>query len=57
MLMMGVAKEILKEIEVDEKEDFSEATIARFKSEPDFYRKFIKNIERELSNAFHIVSS
>lgn len=56
-LMMGNAKEILGEVEVDEKENFSDATIARFKSDPDFYRSFVKSIEREVNNAFPVVSA
>jgi cation diffusion facilitator CzcD-associated flavoprotein CzcO len=56
-LMMGNAKELLSEVEVDEKENFSEATISRFKSDADFYRRFVKGIEREVNNAFPVVSA
>jgi hypothetical protein len=56
MMMMGNAKELLSQIEVDEKENFSEDMIARFKSDPDFYRTFVKGIEREINSAFPIVS-
>lgn len=55
MMAMGDAKELLAQIEVDEKEDFSENTIAKFKSDPDFYRTFVKGIEREVNSAFPIV--
>jgi cation diffusion facilitator CzcD-associated flavoprotein CzcO len=55
-LVMGNAKEILREIKVDEKENFAEETLARFKSEPDFYRTFVRTIEREVNNGFPIVS-
>lgn len=55
-LMMGKAKEILSEIKVDEKENFSEETIARFESDPAFYRKFVRDTEREVNNAFPVVS-
>ncbi|OIW35313.1 FAD/NAD(P)-binding domain-containing protein [Coniochaeta ligniaria NRRL 30616] len=55
MLVMGNAKDILSEIELDEKENFSQATIARFKSDPDFYRRFVKGIEREVNNGFPVI--
>ncbi|KAJ4295958.1 hypothetical protein N0V88_004660 [Collariella sp. IMI 366227] len=46
---------ILNEIEMDEKENFSQATIARFKSDPEFYRQFVKKVERDINNMFPIV--
>lgn len=55
MLVMGNAKDILSEIELDEKENFSEATIARFRSDPEFYRRFVKGIEREVNNGFPMI--
>lgn len=54
--MMGQAKEILDTIEMDEEENFSKNTIAKFKSDPVFYRSFVKGIEAEVNKAFPIVS-
>ncbi|KAH8910728.1 FAD/NAD(P)-binding domain-containing protein [Coniochaeta sp. PMI_546] len=55
MLVMGNAKDILSEIKLDEKENFSEETIARFKSDPEFYQRFVKGIEREVNNSFSVI--
>jgi hypothetical protein len=57
MMVMGNAKEILSQIEMDEKENFSEKTKADFKQDADFYRTFVKGIERETNGAFPIVSA
>lgn len=54
--MMGQAKEFLDAIQMDEEENFSEDTIARFKSDPVFYRSFVKGIEVEVCKMFPIVS-
>ncbi|KAI8965278.1 FAD/NAD(P)-binding domain-containing protein [Daldinia sp. FL1419] len=54
-VMGGPAKEILGEIELDEKENFTEQQIERFKADPAFYRKFIKAIERDSQGAFALV--
>ena len=56
-IMGGPAKEILNEIEMDEKENFTPAQIERFKSDPEFYRRFVKAIERDIGGAFSVVSS
>lgn len=55
--MMGQAKEIMSEVRLDEKENFSPQTIARFKSDPEFYRRFVKAIEVEINKTLPIVSS
>lgn len=55
-VMGGPAKAILDEIDLDEKENFSQAQIERFTNDPIFYRKFVKAIERDISGAFPIVS-
>lgn len=55
-IMGGPAKEILGEIEMDEKENFTPAQIERFKNDPQFYRRFVKAIERDIGGAFAVVS-
>lgn len=55
-MMGGPANEILSEIELDEKENFSPAQIERFTNDPVFYRKFVKVIERDISGVFPVVS-
>lgn len=52
---MGQAKEILGKIQMDEHENFSQETIEKFQSDPEFYREFVKKIEAEVNNAFPIV--
>ncbi|KAH6660128.1 hypothetical protein BKA67DRAFT_546945 [Truncatella angustata] len=49
------ASEILSNIEIDEKEDFSESQMAKFKSDPEFYKKFVKTFERDINGAFPLV--
>lgn len=55
--MMGSpAQEMLSQIEfADEKENFSAEQIERFKSDPEFYKKFVKAIERDINGAFPMV--
>ena len=55
--MLGVASDVLGSIEIDEKENFSKATIERFQSDPAFYRSFVKGIEKEVNNVFPVVST
>lgn len=55
-IMGGPAKEILPEIELDASENFSAAQKERFRSDPVFYRKFVKAIEKDLSGTFPLVS-
>lgn len=52
---MGQAGDVLKTIQMDEQENFSQETIAKFQSDPEFYRQFVKKIEVEVNNAFPIV--
>ncbi|KAK7752722.1 hypothetical protein SLS62_005274 [Diatrype stigma] len=54
-MMGGPANEILSEIELDEKENFSAAQIERFTNDPVFYRKFVKVIERDISGVFPVL--
>ncbi|KAK3310501.1 uncharacterized protein B0T15DRAFT_507172 [Chaetomium strumarium] len=53
--IMGQAGEILSKIQMDQHENFSQETVERFKSEPEFYHEFVKKIEAEVNNAFPIV--
>lgn len=53
--MGGPAKDILSEIELDEKENFTQRQIEKFKTDPAFYRKFVKTIEQDSNGAFALV--
>jgi cation diffusion facilitator CzcD-associated flavoprotein CzcO len=55
MTAMGCAKDILAQIDMDEKENFSNNTKTHFQQDPDFYRSFVKGIEREVNGSFPIV--
>ena len=55
MRIMGNAAAILDQLELDDKENFSQVTIDRFKSDPEFYKMFVKGIEKEVNNAFPMV--
>ena len=55
--IMGQAGELLKDIEMNEAEDFSQETIDKFKSDPAFYRSFVKKVEKEVNSTFPIVSA
>jgi len=54
---MGAAGDVLKEIDMDGKENFSQTQIHKFNSDPEHYRRFVKAIEKEVNGAFPIVSS
>ncbi len=54
--VMGQAGRILSEIEMDAEENFSAETIEKFKSNPEFYREFVRKVEVEVNNAFPVVS-
>jgi hypothetical protein len=54
--MLGQGGDALSKIELDEHENFSQATIEKFKSDPEFYRSFVKGIEKEVNDGFRIVS-
>ena len=53
--MGGPAKDILGQIELDEKENFTQRQIEKFKADPAFYRKFVKTIEQDSNGAFAVV--
>jgi hypothetical protein len=46
---------MLDMIELDGDGRYSSEQIAKFKSDPDLYRKFIKAIEKETNNSFLVV--
>jgi hypothetical protein len=54
---MGQAEEVLGKIQLDSQENFSQETIEKFKSDPEFYRTFVKEIEALVNNNFPIVSA
>ncbi|KAK0733515.1 hypothetical protein B0T26DRAFT_631405 [Lasiosphaeria miniovina] len=53
--MMGKVPEVLSAVKMDENENFSPEIIERFKTDPEFYRSFVKEIEAEVNNNFPIV--
>ncbi|KAI4869266.1 FAD/NAD(P)-binding domain-containing protein [Hypoxylon rubiginosum] len=55
LLMGGPAKEVLEDLGLDEDENFSQEQIERFKTDPAFYQKFVKAIERDIGGAFPIL--
>ena len=46
---------MLDMIQLDGDGRYSSEQIAKFKSDPDLYRKFIKAIEKETNNSFLVV--
>lgn len=46
---------MLKEITLDEKENFPPEQIQSFKDDQDFYRKFVKGIEKDTIGNFRLV--
>ena len=56
MMMDGPAKRVLTQLDMDKRENFSPEQIEKFKSQPEFYRDFVKAIEKEISGAFPVVS-
>lgn len=43
----GGGGQMLRDIGLDEDENFAPSQIERFKNDPAFYRKFVKGIEKE----------
>lgn len=56
MIFTGKAKDVLSRIDLDDKENFSQETIEKFKTDPVFYRAFVKGIEGEINGTFPTVS-
>jgi hypothetical protein len=54
---MGQASDPLSKIQLDDEENFSQETIEKFKSDPDFYHDFVKKLEVEVNTGFPVVSS
>lgn len=52
--MMG-GGQMLKEISLDAKENFTAEQIRRFEDDPEFYRRFVKGIEKDTSGNFRLV--
>ncbi|KAI1213995.1 FAD/NAD(P)-binding domain-containing protein [Annulohypoxylon truncatum] len=57
MTMGGPAKDILGQIELDEKENFTQRQIEKFKADPAFYRKFVKTIEQDSNGNFALIQN
>lgn len=55
-MKQGPASKILEDIEMDEAGNFSQAQIRKFKSDPEFYLKFVKTIETDSGGNFPVVS-
>lgn len=56
-LSLSKAGSILQQIEFDEQDNFTPAQIQRFKSDPEFYKRFVKTTEKEVNGNFPIVSN
>lgn len=56
LLAQGAAGGILGEVGMRENADFTEAQIDRFKTDPIFYKKFVKAVEEVVNGNFPIVS-
>ncbi|CAK7228412.1 hypothetical protein SBRCBS47491_006896 [Sporothrix bragantina] len=52
---MGPAAEMINNIELDDDENFTPEQVARFQSDPAFYRSFVKTIEKETNSNFPIM--
>lgn len=52
--MMG-GGQMLKEISLDAKENFTPEQIRKFEDDADFYRRFVKGIEKDTSGSFKLV--
>ncbi|KAK7923108.1 dimethylaniline monooxygenase [Apiospora marii] len=50
-----VMKTVLGEVEMDDKENFSQAQIEKFKSQPELYKRFVKTVEKDINGTFPIV--
>lgn len=54
--MTGQAEEAMSKIELDDRENFTQQTIDKFKSDPAYYRGFVKGTEKAVNKNFGIVS-
>ncbi|EON96822.1 putative phenylacetone monooxygenase protein [Phaeoacremonium minimum UCRPA7] len=55
MATFGASKDILADIEIDEQENFTPEQIRKFKEDPDFYKKFVKAVEKDVNGNFPIM--
>ncbi|GJC80053.1 FAD-binding monooxygenase moxY [Colletotrichum liriopes] len=53
-MKMGPSASLLEQIEMDEEERFSAATIAKFQNDPAFYKKFAQTLEMDSNIKFAI---
>ena len=54
-MMMGPCKEVLGQIQMDKEGRFKKDQIERFKTDPNFYRMFVRATEKEVNSNFPIV--
>ncbi|KAI0396641.1 hypothetical protein F5Y17DRAFT_75038 [Xylariaceae sp. FL0594] len=52
MLLKSPAVPMLGQLDLDDMENFSAQQIEKFRSDPEFYRKFVKTIEEDINGAF-----
>lgn len=50
-----MVKTVLGEVEMDDKENFSQSQIEKFKSQPELYKRFVKTVEKDINGTFPIV--
>lgn len=55
-MMMG-GGQMLKEISLDDKENFTPDQIQTFKDDLDLYKRFVKGIEKDTSGNFRLVKT
>ncbi|KAK2073106.1 hypothetical protein P8C59_007412 [Phyllachora maydis] len=53
--MTGQAEEAMSKIELDDRENFTQQTIDKFKSDPAYYRGFVKGTEKAVNKNFGII--
>jgi hypothetical protein len=56
LLLQSGGNGILSDVGLEENADFTEAQIDRFKSDPEFYKKFVKDVEEIVNGNFPLVS-
>ncbi|KAG5655129.1 hypothetical protein KAF25_001902 [Fusarium avenaceum] len=55
ILAQSQAGEMMRQIELNERNEFTPNQIEQFKSDPDFYLKFIKTIEEQVNGNFPVI--
>lgn len=53
--VMAGRGQMLKEIAVDDKENFTAEQIQKFHDDEEFYQKFVRSIEKDTGSNFHMV--